>query len=73
MPHDPRVAAPEFHGRYRAEEVPLPDAFLPVYPFDNGLSLGEHGLFGKQNLYEFGGMHVPLVLAGPGIPRGKSE
>jgi arylsulfatase A-like enzyme len=30
-------------------------------------------LFGKQNLYEFGGMHVPLVLAGPGIPRGRSD
>jgi arylsulfatase A-like enzyme len=35
--------------------------------------LGEHGLFGKQNLYEFGGMHVPLVFAGPGIPQGRSE
>lgn len=25
--------------------------------------MGDHGLFGKQNLYEFGGMHVPLVVA----------
>jgi arylsulfatase A-like enzyme len=30
-------------------------------------------LFGKQNLYEFGGMHVPLVLAGPGIPHGRTD
>ncbi len=44
-----------------------------VFSGDNGLSLGEHGLFGKQNLYEFGGMHVPLVIAGPGIPKGKSD
>ncbi len=44
-----------------------------VFTGDNGLSLGEHGLFGKQNLYEFGGMHVPFVLAGPGIPKGRSE
>ena len=44
-----------------------------IFSGDNGLSLGEHGLFGKQNLYEFGGMHVPLVIAGPGIPHGKSE
>ena len=44
-----------------------------IFSGDNGLSLGEHGLFGKQNLYEFGGMHVPLVIAGPGIPQGKSE
>ena len=44
-----------------------------IFSGDNGLSMGEHGLFGKQNLYEFGGMHVPLVMAGPGISKGKSE
>lgn len=44
-----------------------------VFTGDNGLSMGEHGLFGKQNLYEFGGMHVPLVIAGPGITKGRSE
>lgn len=40
---------------------------------DNGLSLGEHGLLGKQNLYEFGGMHVPLIFAGPSIQKGESK
>ncbi len=40
---------------------------------DNGLSLGEHGLLGKQNLYEFGGMHVPLIFAGPGIKKGETQ
>ena len=44
-----------------------------IFTGDNGLSMGEHGLFGKQNLYEFGGMHVPCVIAGPGIPHGKSD
>ncbi|MGL6076957.1 MAG: sulfatase-like hydrolase/transferase [Fimbriiglobus sp.] len=44
-----------------------------IFSADNGLSMGEHGLFGKQNLYEFGGFHVPLVIAGPGIPKGKSD
>ena len=135
VPHDPRVAAPEFHKFYDPKKIPLPAAFLPQHPFDNGemtvrdenlapwprtpadtqqqladyyacitgldhhigrifaqikaagqwdntiviftgdngLSLGEHGLFGKQNLYEFGGMHVPCVIAGPGIARGQSE
>jgi len=135
VPHDPRVAAPEFHKFYDAAKVPLPVAFMPLHPWDNGemtvrdeklapwprtpedtkqqladyyacitgldhhigrvfaqlkamgewdntiiiftgdngLSLGEHGLFGKQNLYEFGGMHVPCVIAGPGIPKAKSE
>jgi len=46
---------------------------LIIFTGDNGLSMGEHGLFGKQNLYEFGGMHVPCVFAGPGIPKGTSE
>lgn len=135
VPHDPRVAPPEFHARYRAADLLLPARFLPVHPFDdgemtvrdeqlapwprtpdvirqhladyyacitcldhhlgrvfeflrasgqwehtvivfagdNGLSLGDHGLLGKQNLYEFGGMHVPLLVAGPGIRRGRSE
>ena len=135
VPHDPRVAAPEFHKLYDPTKIPLPAAYLPQHPFDNGemtvrdeklapwprtpedtrqqladyyacitgldhhigrifaqlkasgewdrtiviftgdngLSLGEHGLFGKQNLYEFGGMHVPCVIAGPGIARGKSD
>jgi arylsulfatase A-like enzyme len=44
-----------------------------IFAGDNGLSLGEHGLMGKQNLYEFGGMHVPLVFAGPGIEHGQSD
>jgi arylsulfatase A-like enzyme len=49
------------------------DNTIIIFSADNGLSLGEHGLFGKQNLYEFGGMHVPLVIAGPGIEKGKSD
>ncbi len=49
------------------------DNTIIIFSGDNGLSLGEHGLFGKQNLYEYGGMHVPLVIAGPGIPKGESE
>ena len=135
VPHDPRVAEPAFHSMYDADQIPLPAAFLPQHPWDNGdmavrderlapwprtptdtrrqwadyyacisgldhhvgrifealqarglwentivifsgdngLSLGEHGLFGKQNLYEFGGMHVPLVIAGPGIRHGTSD
>ncbi|WP_197531034.1 sulfatase-like hydrolase/transferase [Posidoniimonas corsicana] len=135
VPHDPRVAAPEFMDRYSPDVVLLSEAFMPVHPFnngemtvrderlapwprtprdtrsqladyyacitgldhhvgriveqlrstgqlentivifsgDNGLSMGEHGLFGKQNLYEFGGMHCPLVIAGPGVPERQSD
>ncbi|MBI5091694.1 MAG: sulfatase-like hydrolase/transferase [Candidatus Hydrogenedentes bacterium] len=134
-PHDPQFAPASFYAQYRPEDIPLPAAFAPYQPFDNGemavrdemtlpwprtpadvrgklaryyasisyldaefgrvvqalkdagrydntifviagdngLSLGEHGLLGKQNLYEFGGMHVPLVFAGPGIPRGETD
>lgn len=38
-----------------------------VFIGDNGLSLGDHGLLGKQNLYAFGGMHIPFLVAGPGV------
>lgn len=41
-----------------------------VFASDNGLSLGQQGLMGKQNPYE-ASMRVPLVFAGPGIPMDK--
>ncbi len=37
---------------------------------DNGLSCGEHGLMGKQNLYD-ASIRVPFLVAGPGLPAGK--
>ncbi len=49
------------------------DNTIVIFTGDNGLSMGDHGLFGKQNLYEMGGMHVPLIMAGPKIPHGKSD
>ena len=49
----------------------LDNTFI-IFTGDNGLSLGDHGLMGKQNLYEMGGMHVPLVIAGPGIRHGQT-
>jgi len=134
VPHDPRLAPPEFTGLYDPTKLTLSRNFLPRHPFDNGelevrdellspiprtteamrreladyyatithldhkvgrvlqavrergiakntviiyssdqgLAVGgRHGLMGKQNLYE----HVkpPLILAGPGIPRGRSD
>lgn len=47
------------------------DHTIIVYAADNGLALGSHGLLGKQNVFEHS-MRVPLMLAGPGIPHGKS-
>ncbi len=41
-----------------------------VFSGDNGLALGQHGLMGKQNVYEHS-VHVPLIFSGPGIPAGE--
>ncbi len=41
---------------------------LIVFASDSGLAIGSHGLFGKQSIYEHS-MRVPLIVAGPGIPR----
>lgn len=42
---------------------------LIAFAGDNGLAVGNHGLLGKQNLYEHA-VAVPLLLSGPGLPRG---
>ena len=39
-----------------------------VFTGDNGLAVGQHGLMGKQNLYDHS-CRVPLILRGPGIPK----
>ena len=39
---------------------------IVVYTGDHGLAMGQHGLLGKQNMYEHS-MRVPLILSGPGI------
>jgi arylsulfatase A-like enzyme len=39
---------------------------------DNGLALGQHGLMGKQSLYDHS-VRVPLVFSGPGIPAGQTS
>ena len=36
---------------------------------DNGLAVGQHGLLGKQNMYDHS-VRVPLIMMGPGIPAG---
>jgi arylsulfatase A-like enzyme len=48
------------------------DNTIVVYTADHGLAMGSHGLLGKQNVYEQS-MQCPLILKGPGIPKGKSS
>jgi arylsulfatase A-like enzyme len=43
---------------------------LFVHTADHGLSVGQHGLLGKQNMYEHS-VRVPLILAGAGVQAGQ--
>lgn len=53
----------------RLTELDLAHNTIVVFAGDNGLALGQHGLLGKQNLYEHS-LRVPLAISGPGIPPG---
>jgi choline-sulfatase len=53
------------------EETGQIDNTLFVFTSDNGMSMGEHGLFFHNSLYEEAA-HVPLIMAGAGIPGGKT-
>jgi arylsulfatase A-like enzyme len=44
------------------------DNTIIVFSGDNGIAIGQHGLMGKQNVYEHG-IKVPLIYCGPGIPK----
>ena len=133
-PHDSRQSPKEFLDLYPTEDIPLPENWLPEYPYldemgdlrimrdemlgpvprtphairthireyyaiishldaqiglilqaleerelmdntyifftgDNGLSVGQHGLLGKQNMFDHS-IHVPLLAAGPDLPSG---
>ena len=46
------------------------DNTIIVFSSDNGMAIGRHGLIGKQNVYQHA-VHVPLIIAGPGLPEGE--
>jgi arylsulfatase A-like enzyme len=46
------------------------DNTIILFAGDNGLAVGQHGLMGKQSMYDHS-VRVPLIMAGPGIPAGK--
>ncbi|SNY94972.1 sulfatase-like hydrolase/transferase [Flagellimonas pacifica] len=41
-----------------------------VFTADHGLSVGQHGLLGKQNMYDHS-VRTPLFVVGPNIPKNK--
>lgn len=43
---------------------------IVLYLSDHGLALGQHGLMGKQNMYDHS-LHIPCILRGPGFPAGR--
>ncbi|HSF45606.1 MAG TPA: sulfatase-like hydrolase/transferase [Chitinophagaceae bacterium] len=51
------------------EENGLRQNTIIVFAGDNGLAVGQHGLLGKQNLYEHS-IRVPMIISGPGVPKG---
>jgi arylsulfatase A-like enzyme len=49
-----------------AEKGELENTII-LFAGDNGLAVGQHGLFGKQSTYEHS-VRVPFIISGPGIP-----
>jgi arylsulfatase A-like enzyme len=41
---------------------------IVLFAGDSGLAAGQHGLLGKQNLYDEAGIRVPFIMAGVDIP-----
>jgi choline-sulfatase len=46
------------------------DNTIIIFTADHGLAIGEHGLLGKQNLFEHS-MRAPFFIQGKGIPQGE--
>jgi arylsulfatase A-like enzyme len=54
----------------RLEASGLMDNTYILYTADHGLSVGHHGLLGKQSLFDHS-IRVPLIIAGKDIPKGQ--
>lgn len=52
------------------EETGRADDTIIVFAGDNGLAVGQHGLMGKQNMYDHS-IRVPLTICGTGVPEGE--
>lgn len=54
------------------EETGKADNTWIVFTADHGLACGQHGLMGKQNLYDHS-VRVPFMIAGPGVDAGATN
>lgn len=50
------IAALKESGRYESTII--------IFATDSGLAVGNHGLLGKQNIYDEDGTHVPFIISG---------
>lgn len=57
---------------HRLEETGQADNTYIFYSADHGLSVGHHGLMGKQNMYEHS-LRPPMIIMGPDIPKGEKR
>ncbi len=65
------ITAMDGHLGRLLDSVDLANTIV-IFSSDHGLAVGSHGLFGKQSVYEHS-MKAPLILAGPGVPKGRSD
>ena len=56
----------------KLEGIGLKDNTYIFFTADHGLACGNHGLLGKQNMYEHS-LKVPFLVAGPGIPQNEKR
>ncbi len=49
------------------------DNTLIILAGDSGLAVGNHGLLGKQNIYDEDGIHVPFIISGGRTPAKEKE
>ena len=54
---------------YMENENMLENTYI-VFTSDHGLSVGQHGLIGKQSLYDHS-VRVPMIITGPGIKKNR--
>ena len=53
-------------------DMGIADDTYIIFSSDHGLAVGEHGLMGKQNVYEHSA-GAPLIFMGPGVPKGEQR